>query len=41
MRRVFEVARTDDRRIVFAEGEDERVLHAVQAMTEEATAGRS
>ena len=29
MRRVFEVARTDDRRIVFAEGEDERVLHAV------------
>ena len=38
MRRVFEVARTDDRRIVFAEGEDERVLHAVQAMTEEVTA---
>ena len=38
MRRVFEVARTDDRRIVFAEGEDQRVLHAVQAMTEEVTA---
>ena len=29
MRRVFEVARTGGRRIVFAEGEDERVLHAV------------
>jgi malate dehydrogenase (oxaloacetate-decarboxylating)(NADP+) len=38
MRRVFEVARSDDRRIVFAEGEDQRVLHAVQAMTEEVTA---
>ena len=38
MRRVFEVARTDDRRIVFAEGEDLRVLHAVKAMTEEVTA---
>ena len=37
MRRVFEVARTDGRRIVFAEGEDQRVLHAVQAMTEEVT----
>ena len=35
---VFEVARTDDRRIVFAEGEDQRVLHAVNAMIEEATA---
>lgn len=38
MRRVFDVARTDDRRVVFAEGEDERVLHAVHAMTEETTA---
>ena len=38
MRRVFEVARTDDRRIVFAEGEDQRVLHAVNAMIEEVTA---
>ena len=35
MRRVFEVAREGDRRIVFAEGEDERVLRAVLAMTEE------
>ena len=35
MRRVFEVARTGGRRIVFAEGEDERVLHAAFAMTEE------
>jgi malate dehydrogenase (oxaloacetate-decarboxylating)(NADP+) len=35
MRRVFEAARTSARRIVFAEGEDERVLRAVLAMTEE------
>ena len=35
MRRVFEVARSVGRRIVFAEGEDERVLHAVHAMNEE------
>ncbi|MFO1104693.1 MAG: NADP-dependent malic enzyme [Amaricoccus sp.] len=35
MRRVFEVARAGNRRIVFAEGEDERVLRAVQAMLEE------
>ncbi|TPE53006.1 NADP-dependent malic enzyme [Amaricoccus solimangrovi] len=35
MRRVFEVARTAERRIVFAEGEDERVLRAAQAMREE------
>jgi malate dehydrogenase (oxaloacetate-decarboxylating)(NADP+) len=35
MRRVFEVARTAVRRIVFAEGEDERVLRAVLAMGEE------
>jgi malate dehydrogenase (oxaloacetate-decarboxylating)(NADP+) len=35
MRRVFEVARSAVRRIVFAEGEDERVLRAVFAMSEE------
>jgi malate dehydrogenase (oxaloacetate-decarboxylating)(NADP+) len=35
MRQVFDVARGADRRIVFAEGEDERVLRAAQAMTEE------
>jgi malate dehydrogenase (oxaloacetate-decarboxylating)(NADP+) len=35
MRRVFEVARTGGRRIVFAEGEDERVLHAALAVNEE------
>ena len=35
MRPVFEAARTTPRRIVFAEGEDERVLRAAQAMVEE------
>ncbi len=35
MRRVFEAARSAKRRIVFAEGEDERVLHAAHAMIEE------
>jgi malate dehydrogenase (oxaloacetate-decarboxylating)(NADP+) len=35
MRRVFEVAHSGQRRIVFAEGEDERVLRAAFAMTEE------
>ena len=35
MRRVFEAARSVGRRIVFAEGEDERVLHAVHAINEE------
>ncbi len=35
MRPVFEVARTARRRIVFAEGEDERVLRAAVAMVEE------
>jgi malate dehydrogenase (oxaloacetate-decarboxylating)(NADP+) len=35
MRRVFDAARTSVRRIVFAEGEDERVLRAVLAMNEE------
>lgn len=35
MRRVFDAARSSSRRIVFAEGEDERVLRAVQAMVEE------
>ena len=35
MRRVFETARTAKRRIVFAEGEDERVLRTAQAMRED------
>ena len=35
MRPVFEVAKTSPRRIVFAEGEDERVLRAAMAMVEE------
>jgi malate dehydrogenase (oxaloacetate-decarboxylating)(NADP+) len=35
MRPVFEAARVTPRRIVFAEGEDERVLRAAQAMVEE------
>ncbi len=37
MRPVFEAARSADRRIVFAEGEDERVLRAANAMMEETT----
>jgi malate dehydrogenase (oxaloacetate-decarboxylating)(NADP+) len=37
MRPVFEAARTSPRRIVFAEGEDERVLRAAQAIIEETT----
>ncbi|MFZ3580863.1 NADP-dependent malic enzyme [Loktanella sp. DJP18] len=37
MRPVFEAARTASRRIVFAEGEDERVLRAAQAVMEETT----
>jgi malate dehydrogenase (oxaloacetate-decarboxylating)(NADP+) len=37
MRPVFEAAATATRRIVFAEGEDERVLRAAQAMLEETT----
>ncbi|MEM8693769.1 MAG: NADP-dependent malic enzyme [Pseudomonadota bacterium] len=37
MRPVFEAARQKSRRIVFAEGEDERVLRAAQAMVEETT----
>ncbi len=37
MRPVFEAARTAERRIVFAEGEDERVLRSAQAMVEETT----
>ena len=35
MRGVFEVARKSTRRIVFAEGEDDRVLRTVQTMTED------
>ncbi len=37
MRPVFEAAGTAERRIVFAEGEDERVLRAANAMIEETT----
>ncbi len=37
MRPVFEAARTASRRIVFAEGEDERVLRASQGILEETT----
>jgi malate dehydrogenase (oxaloacetate-decarboxylating)(NADP+) len=37
MRPVFEAARTASRRIVFAEGEDERVLRTAQAILEETT----
>ncbi|SFS15680.1 NADP-dependent malic enzyme [Yoonia litorea] len=37
MRPVFDAARTAERTIVFAEGEDERVLRASQAMIEETT----
>jgi malate dehydrogenase (oxaloacetate-decarboxylating)(NADP+) len=37
MRPVFDAARAESRRIVFAEGEDERVLRAAQAMIEETT----
>ncbi|MCL1627342.1 NADP-dependent malic enzyme [Roseibaca sp. V10] len=37
MRPVFEAARHASRRIVFAEGEDERVLRAASAMLEETT----
>jgi malate dehydrogenase (oxaloacetate-decarboxylating)(NADP+) len=37
MRPVFEAARTAERNIVFAEGEDERVLRSAQAIMEETT----
>jgi len=37
MRPVFDAAATAERRIVFAEGEDERVLRAANAMIEETT----
>ncbi|MFW2541477.1 NADP-dependent malic enzyme [Primorskyibacter sp. 2E107] len=37
MRPVFQAARTASRKIVFAEGEDERVLRAAQAILEETT----
>ncbi len=37
MRPVFEAAAKESRRIVFTEGEDERVLRATQAMLEETT----
>ena len=35
MKPVFEAAQRGERRIVFAEGEDERVLHAAQSMVQE------
>ncbi|MCI2393784.1 NADP-dependent malic enzyme [Aliiroseovarius sediminis] len=35
MRRVFDAARASKRRIVFSEGEDERVLRAAQSMVED------
>jgi malate dehydrogenase (oxaloacetate-decarboxylating)(NADP+) len=35
MRRVFDAARAAERRVVFAEGEDERVLRTAQAMRED------
>ena len=38
MRPVFDAARTSTRTIIFAEGEDERVLRAANAMLEEMTA---
>ncbi len=37
MRPIFDAARSASRRIVFAEGEDERVLRATQAVLEETT----
>jgi len=37
MRRVFDAAATAERKIVFAEGEDERVLRAAQAVIQETT----
>jgi malate dehydrogenase (oxaloacetate-decarboxylating)(NADP+) len=37
MRPIFEAAQQSTRRIIFAEGEDERVLHAANAMLEEMT----
>jgi malate dehydrogenase (oxaloacetate-decarboxylating)(NADP+) len=37
MRPVFEASKMADRRIIFAEGEDERVLRAANAMLEETT----
>ena len=37
MRPVFDAARASERRIIFAEGEDERVLRAASAMLEEMT----
>ena len=37
MRPVFDSARAESRRIVFAEGEDDRVLYTAQAMLEETT----
>ncbi len=41
MRPVFEASKAADRRIIFAEGEDERVLRAANAMLEETTTSPS
>ena len=38
LRPVFEAARTSSRRVIFAEGEDERVLRAIQAILDEGIA---
>jgi malate dehydrogenase (oxaloacetate-decarboxylating)(NADP+) len=38
MKPVFDAAKTDPRRIVFAEGEEERVLHATQVLLDEGLA---
>src|SRR5439155_5812698 len=38
MKPVFEQAKTAPKRVIYAEGEDERVLRAAQVLTEEALA---
>ena len=40
MKPIFERARRDSKRVVYAEGEEERVLRAVQTVVDEAS-GRS
>ena len=35
MKPVFEVAKSDPRRVIYAEGEDERVLRAIQVVSDE------
>ncbi len=41
MKPVFDAARKDPKRVVFAEGEEERVLRAVQVVVDDGLAGRS